>query len=56
MMAATETAHTAGKNAGQTASQNPVACDDGNILYNLNMGYYEFSIQTTDLKVSPFET
>ena len=52
MRAVKEKANTAGRNPGQSASQNPVACDSGQILYNLNLGSYEFSVQTTDSAVS----
>lgn len=54
MQAISEVAHTAGKSSGQPASPNPVACDNGQVLYNLNLGSFEFSVQTTDSAVSCF--
>jgi len=42
---------TAGSYGGSAASQNPVPCDSGRVLYNLNMGTYSFTVQASDFAV-----
>lgn len=43
---------TAGRNAGRGPGDNPVACDNSLVQYNLNNGIFNFSVQATDLAVS----
>ena len=43
--------NTAGNYDGQLPGENPVACDSGHILYNLNIGTYLFNVQASDVTV-----